>query len=144
MDNIARKYPGPLQETESRPVTRRVFVRDLELPAHIGAFDSERGKSQTIRISIMAEMDAKQDSSDPLTGLDRVVRYDRLVKGIRDILAEGHYELAETLADRIAKMMLGFPAVRLAEVRIEKPEAIESAKGAGAEVVWQKGRGNPG
>jgi (5-formylfuran-3-yl)methyl phosphate synthase len=51
-----------------------------------------------------------------------VVSYDLIMDGIRAIVAEGHVELAETLAEQVAALVLRNPRVMRVFVRAEKLE----------------------
>ena len=66
--------------------------------------------------------------------LSEVVCYEAISKRIKHIIAQGHVDLVETLAEQIADDLLAtFPIQRL-NVRIEKPEAISEAAGVGIEI----------
>jgi dihydroneopterin aldolase len=79
--------------------TRHVFIRNLELPAHIGVYRQEEGRTQPVRINVDLATDDVADAQDML---ENVVDYHVIEKRIRAIIAEGHVRLAETLAERIA------------------------------------------
>jgi dihydroneopterin aldolase len=49
-----------------------------------------------------------------------VFSYDLITDGIRMLIASGHVALVETLAERIAAMLLAHPRVVKASVRLEK------------------------
>ena len=66
--------------------------------------------------------------------LANVVDYGAVVDGIKDILAGGHLNLVETLADRIADFCLSDRRVRVARVRIEKLKVVAEAKSVGVEI----------
>ena len=120
---------GP--EKASRVEARRVIVRGLVLPARIGVYAHEMGKAQTVRIDLDLEVDPAPIPDE----LDAVVSYDDIIAGIRELLADGHIHLVETLAERIADQCLDDSRVSRARVRVEKPEAVAEADGVGAEVV---------
>ena len=69
-----------------------------------------------------------------LLKLANVVDYGAVVDGIKDILAGGHLNLVETLADRIADFCLSDARVRVARVRIEKLKVVAEAKSVGVEI----------
>ena len=115
---------------------RKVFLRDLKLDAVIGAYDSEQGAPQPVRISLEANV---LEPSDPVGDrLEDVVCYNKLAQGIKAIIAEGHIKLVETLAERIADLALSHPMVMSITVRVEKPNAIVEAFAAGVEITRTK------
>jgi dihydroneopterin aldolase len=116
---------------------RRVFIRDLRLEAHIGAYEKEQGRAQQITIDLEIEV---IEPSDPVSDrLEDVVCYNKLTRGIKAIIAEGHIKLVETLAERVAELALSHPMVYSVIVRIEKPNAIPEAAAAGVEIARAKG-----
>lgn len=126
---------APLPRTASAP-RRKVFLSNLVLDAYIGAYESEQGVTQPVRISLEAEV---AEPVSPLGDrLEDVVCYNKLTQGIKAIIAEGHIKLVETLAERIAELALSHPMVETITVRVEKPQAIAEAEAAGVEIIRTK------
>src|ERR1700678_114441 len=96
---------------------RHVFVRNLELPAHIGVYGHEQNKLQPVRINI--DLSGK-DSADIEDRLEKVVDYAVITEKVRAIVGKGHINLAETLAERIAAVCFEDARVLSARVRVEK------------------------
>ena len=103
----------------------RILVRDLVVAASIGAFAHEHHARQRVRIQVTLE--ARPDPTQPEDALRRVISYADIVAGIRDLVAARHYNLAETLAARIAAVALSDPRAIRATVRVEKPDVIHGA-----------------
>ena len=97
--------------------TDRVFVHDLVLPVRIGAYVHEHAAAQNVRFSVEAEI---ARASQPAQDMRDVLSYDIMTDGIRLIATDGHTALVETLAERIAAFVLGFPRVQQVTVKIEK------------------------
>ena len=110
---------------------RHVFIRNLELPAHIGVYRQEEGRTQPVRINVDLATDEIADAQDML---ENVVDYHVIEKRIRAIIAEGHVRLAETLAERIAAACFEDARVRTVRVRVEKLEALTHAESVGIEI----------
>lgn len=128
---------APLPQSATAP-RRKVFVRGLELDAEIGAYEHEYGRTQRLRIDFEAEV---IEPSEPAGDrLEDVVCYNRLTQGIKAMLAEGHIKLIETVAERIADLVMAHPMTMTVRVRIEKPGAIAEADAAGVEITRSKGR----
>jgi len=116
--------------------TRKVFVENLVIDAHIGCYEHEQGNSQSVRIDF--ELDVVEPSDPTSDRLEDVVCYNRLTQGIKAIIAEGHIKLVETLAERIATLAIEHEMVLAAKVRVAKPEAIPEATSAGVEIERAK------
>src|SRR5271154_878598 len=105
-----------------------VFIRNLELLAHIGIHGHEQGKPQPVRINVDLAVEDRVALDDRL---ERVVDYEAISVRIHTIVAAGHINLAETLAERIAEACLEDRRVRSARVRVEKFHALPGAESAG-------------
>ncbi len=126
----------------SNPGVYRVLIRDLVLGARIGVWKREKLIDQRVRVNV--ELTATKPGpllgDDPRSGRrDRILRYDTVVAGIRRIIAEGHFDLCETLAERIATLCLENRKVRAARVRVEKLDVYPDAASVGAEVERYRG-----
>lgn len=107
---------------------RHVFVNRLALSAHIGIHPHERAAAQTIWVSLDAAVAEGEAGPDSIAD---VVCYEAMSKQVSAIVAEGHIDLVETLADRIADALLRDSRIRQVRVQVEKPEAIERAQSVG-------------
>jgi dihydroneopterin aldolase len=110
---------------------RHVFIRNLELLAHIGVYHHEEGKMQPVRINVDLGV---LDDVDLQDRLDKVVDYGVIEGRIRTIIADGHVRLAETLAERIAAACFEDSRVISVRVRVEKLHALAGAESAGVEI----------
>jgi dihydroneopterin aldolase len=120
---------------------RHVFVRDLEIEARIGIYPEEKANPQRIIVNIDLSV---EESDDPGSDdINSVVSYEAVVKNVERIVAEGHVNLIETLAERIARSCLSDRRVVVARVRIEKPDIIRNTRSVGVEIERTRG-GSPG
>jgi dihydroneopterin aldolase len=106
-------------------------VRDLVLPCRIGVYSHEKDGHQRVRLNLdlaCAEQPAINDD------YANVVCYAELIADIRDLLGQGHVNLVETLAERIAGLCLRDRRVLSAKVRVEKLDAVPEAASVGVEI----------
>jgi dihydroneopterin aldolase len=125
----------PLRIADAQLAIRHVFIRDLELLANIGIYGRERGALQPVRINVDL---AVQDLAAIEDRLDSVVDYGEITQKIRALIAKGHINLAETLAERIATVCFEDPRVKTARVRVEKLHALPGAASAGVEIERER------
>ncbi len=111
---------------------RHVFIRDLLLTCLIGVHKHEQKKPQRVRINL--DLAVLEDAEDIGDRLSEVVCYEDVADGIRNLLAKGHVNLVETLAEQIAEMCLADVRVRTARVRVEKLDVFPDATSAGVEI----------
>jgi dihydroneopterin aldolase len=122
----------PLRIADARRRIRHVFVRDLELNANIGVYHREKGQLQPVRINV--DLTVEEADGDLDDKLSNVVDYGAVVEGIKQILAGGHLNLVETLAEKVAAFCLEDKRVKVARVRIEKLKIIAEAQSVGVEI----------
>ena len=113
----ARGYaPGSIDPTLG---TDRIFVRDFVLPVNIGAYSFEHGHTQKVRFDVVADVLRVTDHPEDMR---HVFSYDIIMDGIRAIVARGHIQLSEALAEHVAALVLERPRVARVTVRVEKLE----------------------
>lgn len=122
----------PLRIADAQKRIRHVFVRDLELNANIGVYHREKGQMQPVRINL--DLTVEETDGDIDDKLENVVDYGAVVDGIKAILAGGHLNLVETLAEKVAAHCLADKRVKVARVRIEKLKVLAEAQSVGVEI----------
>lgn len=111
--------------------TMRVFIRDLILPCSIGIHQHERLAQQRVQINVELTCVEHPAINDDV---DNVVCYATALMGIKAIVADGHINLVETLADRVADVCLADHRVLAAKVRIDKLDVFKEAFSVGVEI----------
>lgn len=122
----------PLRLADAERGARHVFVRDLELSVMIGVHRHERRRSQAVRINI--DLTVSEGPAPVDDRLENVVDYETIVQGVKTIVAAGHINLVETLAERVAGLCLSDARVEAARVRIEKLHVLPDAASVGVEI----------
>ena len=121
----------PPRKRPSAPPIRKILIRDLVLATEIGVFRREKGKRQRVRFNIELGVIDRPPRQDRRA---EVVCYDRIVVGLRELVAEGHVNLVETLAERAASLCLTVPSALYVRVRIEKLDVYKDADAVGVEI----------
>ena len=126
----------PVRSLETAVRVRTVFVDDYELIGSVGVYEHERRYEQRIVVSLrLAVSDRYDGASDELDG---VWDYDLAIRAIRDTVDSGHFNLLETLAEKIAAACLDDPAIFSVRVRIAKPDVLIACKAVGIEIERQR------
>lgn len=107
-----------------------VFMRGLELEAEIGVYPHERGRAQRLVIDVEVTLKPAR-----VGVLGDTLNYEVLASDARRLVAEGHVDLVETFAQRLASACLAHEQVLKARIRVEKPGALPGAAAAGVEIV---------
>ena len=113
--------------------TDRIFVRDFDLPVSIGAYFHERAKPQNVRFNVEARIYRGDRIAEDMRD---VFSYDLIKDSIRMVAVQEHIALVETLAERIAALILTYPRVASVTIRVEKLDIGPGA--AGVEIVRER------
>jgi 7,8-dihydroneopterin aldolase/epimerase/oxygenase len=127
------KASGPANNAAPRPAMRRVFVSDYELIGSVGVYEHERRYEQRIVVSLDLDVEDTYDGrSDELDG---VYDYDHAISAVRSTVESRHFNLLETMAERIAEACLLAPSVIAIRVRITKPDVLIACRAVGIEIA---------
>jgi dihydroneopterin aldolase len=116
----------------------QVRVRDLLLPCSIGIYDHEKQHQQRVRINVA--LDVIDPGSFASEDFSKVLNYETIVGGVRAIIAAGHIELVETLAERVAALCLQDPRAVRVNVAVEKLDAYCEAESVGVSILRERTR----
>ncbi|ASD23286.1 dihydroneopterin aldolase [Cryobacterium sp. LW097] len=101
--------------------TDSITLTGLRITAHHGVFDFERENGQEFVIDVTVWLDFRAAASgDDLT---RTIHYGELAEEVADAVRRDPVDLIETLAERIADVVLAHDAAERVQVTVHKPQA---------------------
>lgn len=112
-----------------------VYVHDLRIETIIGIFDWERERKQTVSLDLEMGTDIRAAAASEDIG--KTLDYKSVSKRLISFIEKSEFLLIETMAERIAQIVLeefGVPWLRL---RVGKPGAVTGAKDVG--VIIERG-----
>ncbi|MEK8089920.1 dihydroneopterin aldolase [Thermithiobacillus plumbiphilus] len=113
-----------------------LFLRELKIETVIGIYDWERQVRQAILIDLdMAADAAKAAQSDQV---EDTINYKEIAKRLIGFVESSSFQLVETLAERIAGIVLEEFGVRWVRVTIHKPGAVRGSRDVG--VIIERGQ----
>jgi dihydroneopterin aldolase len=116
--------------------SRRVMVEGYELIGSVGVYEHERRYEQRIVVSLDLEVVDEYDGVSDELGA--VYDYDKAIAAVRATVESRHFNLLETLAERIAEACLADPQVAVIKVRIAKPDVLIACRAVGIEIVRRR------
>ena len=114
------------------PAPRRVMVEGYELIGSVGVYEHERRYEQRIVVSL--DIDVLDDYDGTSDELGTVYDYDQAIATVRTTVESRHFNLLETLAERIAEGCLTDARVISIKVRIAKPDVLIACRAVGIEI----------
>ena len=112
-----------------------IFLNDLRIETVIGIWDWERKIRQTVAIDL--EMSADIRRAAATDKVDDTLNYKAVAKRLQQFVGDSSFQLVETLAEKVAAIVLGEFDVAWVRVRVNKPGAIRGARDVG--VVIERG-----
>jgi dihydroneopterin aldolase len=107
----------------------KIFIHALKTEAIVGIFDWERQVKQAVVIDCEFSADiAKAALSD---SIDDTLNYKRVAKRVLAFVDESRFHLVETLAERIAMLILEEFGVGWVSITLSKPGAIRGSRDVG-------------
>jgi dihydroneopterin aldolase len=107
----------------------KIFIHALKTETIVGIFDWERQVKQTVVMDIEFSADiAKAALSD---SIDDTLNYKRVAKRVLAFVDESSFHLVETLAERIALLILEEFGVGWVSITLSKPGAIRGSRDVG-------------
>lgn len=112
-----------------------IFLHGLKVDTVIGIWDWER----KIRQSVVIDLDMAADirKAADTDSVDDTLNYKLVAKHLQRFVAESEFRLVETLAERIAGVIIDDFGVSWVRVRVNKPGAIRGARDVG--VIIERG-----
>lgn len=117
-----------------------IFIRELEIATIIGVHAWEREVRQTLSLDleIAAEIGTAAKTDNVRDALD----YQAVAERVTTLVESSNCQLLETLAERVAELVLNDFSVSWLRLRISKPGAIPNARAVG--VVIERGLDDKG
>ena len=112
-----------------------VYLRDLKIETIIGIFDWEREIKQTVSFDLDMAADVKKAAATD--AIDDTLDYKAVAKRLIDFVSKSEFQLVETLAERVADIVLTEFGVKWVKLRVNKPGAVRYAGDVG--VVIERG-----
>jgi dihydroneopterin aldolase len=119
--------------TKSKNMPDKIFLEALEVPCIIGIFDWERKVKQKVLIDF--EMPTNVAKAARKDDIKATVNYKAIAKATIKFISESDFFLVETLAEKVAQMILKEFKLSYIKLRVSKPGAIRGAKNVGIEIV---------
>jgi dihydroneopterin aldolase len=113
-----------------------ILMRDLRVEVLIGIHKREQHMPQTVSLDLEIGL-----PGDAVFASDRVadtIDYEQVVLRIQALAASGHFRLVETLADRIARLLLEEFAAPWVRVSAAKIGVLPNAKFVGVSIERRK------
>jgi len=106
-----------------------IFLRELKIETIIGVFDWEREIKQTVILDLEMAADIRQAAATDQ--LEDTLNYKAVTKRLIDFVSHSEFQLVETLAERVAEIVLTEFSVPWVRLQLNKQGAVSGARDVG-------------
>ena len=111
---------------------KKVLIKELILNLRLGYYDFEKKKTQKVKFSLEVDYRDKKPTNDK--DLKSIVNYDKLVKLIKKLVKNKHYNFLETLAEDVFDELFKDKRIDKITLQIEKLEIMKDCSSVGIQI----------
>ena len=111
---------------------KKILINELILNLKLGYYDFEKIKTQKVKFSLEIDYEDKKPSNDK--DLKSIVNYAKIVKLIKKLVKNKHYNFLETLAEDVFDELFKDKRIDKISLRIEKLEIMKDCSSVGIQI----------
>ena len=111
---------------------KKVLIKELILNLKLGYYDFEKEKPQKVKFSLEIDYKDKKPSNDK--DLKSIVNYSKVVRLIKKLVKNKHYNFLETLAEDVFDEIFKDKRIEKINLKIEKLEIMKDCSSVGIQI----------
>ena len=111
---------------------KKILIKDLVLDLKLGYFNFEKEKAQKVKFTLEVDYRDKKPTNDK--DLKSIVNYAKIVKLIKKLVKNKHYNFLETLAEDVFDELFKDKRIDKITLKIEKLEIMKDCSSVGIQV----------
>ena len=111
---------------------KKVLINDLILDLKLGYYDFEKNEPQKVKFSLEVNYEDKKPSNDK--DVKSIVNYAKIVKLIKKLVKNKHYNFLETLAEDVFDELFKDKRIDKISLQIEKLEIMKDCSSVGIQI----------
>ena len=115
---------------------KKVIIKDLLLNFVIGYYSAEKAKKQNVKFNIELNYTDQKNLNDK--DIKSIVDYGRIIKVIKNMTKNKHYNFLESLADDLFDELFKDERIDKIKLKIEKLDVIREAASVGIEITKKR------
>ena len=118
---------------------KKILINELILNLKLGYYDFEKEKTQKVKFTLEVNYEDKKPSNDK--DLKSIVNYDKIVKLIKKLVKNKHYNFLETLAEDVFDELFKDRRIDKISLQIEKLEIMKDCSSVGIQISKKRSYG---
>ena len=115
---------------------KKILIKELILDLKLGYYDFEKKKPQKVKFNLEVDYEDKKPTSDD--DIKSIVNYGKLVKLIKKLTKNKHYNFLETLAEDVFDVLFKDKRIGKIMLQIEKMEILKDCTSVGIQVTKKR------
>ena len=115
---------------------KKILINELILDLKLGYYDFEKDKSQRVKFSLEIDYKDKKPTNDK--DIKSIVNYGQIVKLIRKLTKNKHYNFLETLAEDTFDVLFKDKRIGKITLKIEKLEILKDCSSVGIQITKKR------
>ena len=115
---------------------KKILVKELTLDLKLGYYEFEKEKPQKVKFSLEIDYEDKKPTSDK--DIKSIVNYGQVVKLIRKLTKNKHYNFLETLAEDVFDILFKDKRIGKIMLKIEKLEILKDCSSVGIQITKKR------
>ena len=115
---------------------KKILINELILDLKLGYYEFEKEKAQKVKFSLEIDYKDKKPTNDK--DIKSIVNYGQVVKLIRKLTKNKHYNFLETLAEDTFDMLFKDKRIGKITLKIEKLEILKDCKSVGIQITKKR------
>ena len=111
---------------------KKILIKDLALDLKLGYYNFEKDKPQKVKFTLEVDYRDKKPTNDK--DLKSIVNYDKIVKLIKKLVKNKHYNFLETLAEDVFDELFKDKRIDKITLQIEKLEIMKDCSSVGIQI----------
>ena len=111
---------------------KKILINELILNLKLGYYDFEKENPQKVKFSLEVNYEDKKPSNDK--DLKSIVNYSRIVRLIKKLVKNKHYNFLETLAEDVFDELFKDRRIDKITLQIEKLEIMKDCSAVGIQI----------
>ncbi len=115
---------------------KKILINELILDLKLGYYNFEKEKSQKVKFSLEIDYEDKKPTNDK--DIKSIVNYGQVVKLIRKLTKNKHYNFLETLAEDVFDVLFKDKRIGKIMLKIEKLEILKDCSSVGIQITKKR------
>ena len=111
---------------------KKILIKELTLDLMLGYYNFEKDKPQKVKFTLEVDYRDKKPTNDK--DLNSIVNYDKIVKLIKKLVKNKHYNFLETLAEDVFDELFKDKRIDKITLQIEKLEIMKDCSSVGIQI----------